>query len=565
MKQIISFFGAMLMLMACSQATEISIIPQPQQVAVQKGCLKVAGLPVNIGQSEQMDERVEWLAEELAERLSLVTGKSSEVDNDEPGICLVENTSLAPEHYTLTVEPKRKSIVIEASDYNGLFNGVQTLYQLLPPEVYGDKARSDVKWVVPAVAIQDGPRFSYRGMHMDPCRHFWTVEETKRYIDVMAMHKMNRLHWHLTEDQGWRIEIKKYPKLTEIGSVRKSTIIGSLWENLEYEKEHGQMKEDGIPYGGFYTQDEAREIVAYAWNRGITVIPEIDLPGHMLGALAAYPELGCTGGPYEVWTRWGVSDEVLCPGKEAMFTFLEGVFDELMEIFPSEYMHIGGDECPKTAWEKCPACQRRIKTLGLKSDAKGTKEQKLQNYVTSRLQDYLAKHGRKIIGWDEILEGELAPGATVMSWRGAEGGVAAAKAGFDAIMTPNTYCYFDYYQSDKPELEPLAIGGCLPLEKVYSCDPFEGIPEDCQHHILGVQANLWTEYISTTEYLEYMLLPRMDALSEVQWCAPEVKDYNQFLGRVEKMFKAYDVLGYTYSRVAFGEPGMKGVPGGSAK
>lgn len=563
MKKILSLFGAMFMVLACCEAPEISIIPQPRQVEAQRGCVKVAGLPVNISQSREMDTRVEWLGGELAARLSLVTGKPSALAEEGAGICFVQNASLPAENYVLTVDSKRKSIDIQASDYNGLFNGVQTLLQLLPPEVYGDKACPGVKWVAPAVTIEDGPRFSYRGMHLDPCRHFWSVEETKRYIDVMAMHKLNRMHWHLTEDQGWRIEIKKYPKLTEIGSMRKSTIIGALNENLEYEKEHGHMREDNIPYGGFYTQEQARDIVDYAWKRGITIIPEIDLPGHMLGALAAYPELGCTGGPYEVWTRWGVSEDVLCPGKEAMFTFLEDVFTELMDMFPSEYMHIGGDECPKTAWEKCPACQKRIKALGLKTDAKATKEQRLQNYVTSRLQHFIAQHGRKIIGWDEILEGELEPGATVMSWRGAEGGIAAANAGFDAIMTPNTYCYFDYYQSDKPELEPLSIGGCLPLEKVYSFNPVEGIPEEAWGHILGAQANLWTEYISTPAYLEYMLLPRLDALSEVQWCDPATKDYNAFLTRTEKMFKAYDVLGYTYSRVAFGVPGMPGAEGGS--
>ena len=471
------------------------------------------------------------------------------------GVYFAFNSALADEAYKLDVTSK--GIRIEASSFNGFFYGIQTLKQLLPKEIYASWKVSGIKWNAPAVSIDDAPRFAYRGMHMDPCRHFWSVDEVKKYIDVMAMHKLNRLHWHLTEDQGWRIEIKKYPLLTEVGSIRKSTIIGGLNDNFAYEKEHGHMNEDGIPYGGFYTQDEAREIVAYAWERGITVIPEVDLPGHMLGALAGYPELGCTGGPYEVWTRWGVSEDVLCPGKEAMFTFLEGVFDELMDIFPSEYMHIGGDECPKVAWEKCPNCQKRIKALGLVSDDKGTKEQKLQNYVTSRLQAYLGKHGRKIIGWDEILEGEIAPGATVMSWRGAQGGIAAANAGFDAIMTPNTHFYFDYYQSDKPETEPFAIGGCLPLEKVYEYEPFEGIPEEARHHILGLQANLWTEYISTNEYLEYMLLPRLDALSEDQWCQSEVKDIERFKADLtSRMFPVYDLLGYTYCRTAFGQPGL---------
>ena len=566
MKKILSFAILAVLLAGCSPKAEISVIPEPAKVDLTSGWLAVAGLDVNIDAAKAVDERVEWLAAELSGRLSLVTGKESSVAEGAAGISFISDETLPAENYVLAVDPKAASITIGASDYNGFFYGVQTLLQLLPAEVFGSETRTDVAWKVPGVEIQDGPAFGYRGLHMDPCRHFWTIEETKRYIDVMALHKLNRLHWHLTEDQGWRIEIKKYPLLTEIGSIRKGTIVGPLWANLEYEKEHGQMKDDGIPYGGFYTQEEAREVVDYAWKRGITVIPEIDLPGHMLGALAAYPHLGCTGGPYEVWTRWGVSDEVLCPGKEDMFVFLQDVFDELIDIFPSEYIHIGGDECPKTAWEKCPACQKRIKALGLVTDEKATKEQRLQNYVTSRLQKYIASKGRRIIGWDEILEGDLEPGATVMSWRGTEGGIAAANAGFDAIMAPNSSFYFDYYQSDKPELEPLAIGGCLPLETVYQYNPYESIPEDAKAHILGVQANLWTEYISTPEYLEYMLLPRLDALSEVQWADPSTRDYDRFLGKIDgKMFKIYDQMGYTYSRVAFGEPGMAGVPGGSAR
>ena len=306
---------------------------------------------------------------------------------------------------------------------------------------------------------------------------------------------------------------------------------------------------DGVRYGGYYTQEQLKEVVAYAASLGITVIPEIDLPGHMLGALAAYPELGCTGGPYEVWTRWGISDQVLCPGKEAMFTFLEDVFTELMEIFPSEYIHIGGDECPKTEWEKCPDCQARIKALGIKADDKHTAEQYLQSYVTARVQKFLNDHGRKIIGWDEILEGELAPGATVMSWRGVKGGVQASALGFDVIMTPNTYCYFDYYQSEDKEKEPLAIGGNLPIEKVYGYEPFDGLDASQQKHILGVQANLWTEYIATPEYLEYMLLPRMAALSEIQWCKSSDKDFDRFASSMKaESFKIYDILGYNYRK-----------------
>ena len=304
---------------------------------------------------------------------------------------------------------------------------------------------------------------------------------------------------------------------------------------------------DGVRYGGYYTQEQMRDIVAYAESLGITVIPEIDLPGHMMGALAAYPHLGCTGGPYEVWTRWGISDQVLCPGKEDMFKFLEDVFTELMDIFPSEYIHIGGDECPKSEWEKCPECQARIKELGIKATKGHTAEQYLQNYVTARVQKFLNDHGRKIIGWDEILEGDLAKGATVMSWRGVKGGIQASSMGFDVIMTPNTYCYFDYYQSQDMEKEPFGIGGDLPLEKVYGYEPLEGLDAEQQKHILGVQANLWTEYIATPEHLEYMLLPRLDALSEIQWCDPSRKDVERLKTALkDNLFKIYDTMGYNY-------------------
>ncbi|MBR6246455.1 MAG: beta-N-acetylhexosaminidase [Bacteroidales bacterium] len=544
-------------LVSCAKKVEISIIPQPASIEAGTGVYALDDDEIYIQPGIDPDGRLTKAVKEFAAQLGKVSEKDFEID-DEPdgeGFSFILEKSLAPESYELVSD--KKGVTVKASDFNGFFYAIQTLKQLLPVEFFGDKSAPGVKWVIPAVTIKDAPRFAYRGMHLDPCRHFWSVEETKKYLDVMALHKLNRLHWHITEDQGWRIEIKKYPLLTEIGSVRKGTIVGGLNANLEFEKEHGYMETDGIPYGGFYTQEQAREIVQYAWDRGITVIPEIDLPGHMLGALAAYPQLGCTGGPYEVWTRWGVSEDVLCPGKDAMFTFLEDVFSELIDIFPSEYIHIGGDECPKTAWQKCPACQKRIKALGLVSDDKATKEQRLQNYVTARVQKFLSDRGRKIIGWDEILEGELAPGATVMSWRGTEGGIAAAGAGFDAIMTPNTYCYFDYYQSDKPETEPFAIGGCLPLDKVYSYDPVEGIPAEAQSHILGAQANMWTEYISETDHLEYMLLPRLDALSEVQWCAPEQKDYSKLLCKLQgKMFPIYDLLGYTYCRTAFGQPGL---------
>lgn len=358
---------------------------------------------------------------------------------------------------------------------------------------------------------------------------------------MMALHNMNRLHWHLSEDQGWRIEIKGYPKLTEIGSQRKETVIG-----------RNSGKYDGKPYGGFYTQEEAKDIVAYAAERYVTVIPEIDLPGHMQAALAAYPELGCTGGPYEVWPMWGVSDNVLCAGEDATLRFIDGVLTEIMEIFPSKLIHVGGDECPKTKWETCPKCQARIKQLGLKSDGKHTKEEKLQSFIINHAEKFLNDHGRQIIGWDEILEGGLAPNATVMSWRGEVGGIEAAKQKHDVIMTPNTYLYFDYYQSQDIANEPFAIGGYLPVDRVYSYEPLpaELTPAE-QKYIIGVQANLWTEYIPTFSHAQYMVLPRWAALSEVQWTMPEKKNYTDFLIRLPRLINWYEAEGYNYAKHVF--------------
>jgi hexosaminidase len=317
------------------------------------------------------------------------------------------------------------------------------------------------------------------------------------------------MHWHLSEDQGWRMEIKKYPKLTEIGSKRKETVIG-----------HNSGEYDNTPYEGFYTQEQIKDIIEYAQKKYITIVPEIDLPGHQIAALASYPELGCTGGPYEVWTKWGVSDDVICAGNDNAIQFLKDVLEEVMEVFPSEYIHIGGDECPKTRWKDCPKCQARIRKEGIKGDDKHSAEDYLQSYVTKEIEKFVESKGRHIIGWDEILEGELAPNATVMSWRGVSGGIEAAKKEHNVIMSPNTYLYFDYYQSKDTEHEPIAIGGYLPLEKVYSFEPTEGIPEEYKKYIVGVQANVWTEYISTFSKVEYMTLPRLAALAEVQWCAP---------------------------------------------
>ena len=529
---------------ACStqkQPQPFSVIPMPNDVTLSEGSLNVAGALISY--SEGWDARAVKAINAFKESLQTVTGKAC----DGKGGTMVSfyiNPNMGAEEYALNVNDK--GVTVEASAFGGLFYGIQTLKQMLPAAIYGaTKAKAD--WVLPYVSILDAPRFDYRGIHLDACRHFWTLEETKRYIDIAAAYKVNRLHWHLTEDQGWRMEIKKYPKLTEVGAWRNGTCIGKDFDS-----------NDGIRYGGFYTQDELREIVSYAADRNIVVIPEVDLPGHMVAALAAYPELGCTGGPYEVWTRWGVADDVLCVGKEETFTFLEDVLTEVMDIFPSEYIHIGGDECPKVRWAGCPRCQARIKELGLKAHGNISAEQELQCYVTARIQKFLNEHGRKIIGWDEILEGDLAPGATIMSWRGTEGGIQAARRGFDAIMTPNSHLYIDYYQSQERDKEPLCIGSLVTVPKVYSYEPYEGMAEGTEDHILGVQANLWTEYIDTPEFLEYMLLPRLCALSEVQWCNPDRKDYARFDAALDHTFEMLDVMGYTYAKHVRGIIGLPG-------
>lgn len=548
MKKVINIIALALLFVSCSMKakeseTTINVIPYPQSVEVGKGTFKGAGANFNCDQA--IDAKSQEIIKEFADKITFVSGRICSYATPVglakdcakvKGFIFLKDANLAEEEYSIDIT--KANCIVRASSYNGFLYAIQTLKQLTSVNIFGNEPNPAEKFIFPCVKIQDKPRFGYRGMHLDCSRHFFSVEEVKKYLDIMALYKLNRFHWHLTDDQGWRVEIKKYPRLTEIGAFRNGTVIKKDWGS-----------NDGVRYGGYYTQEQMKDIVAYAGKLGIVVIPEIDLPGHMMGVLAGYPELGCTGGPYEVWTRWGISEQVLCPGKEAMFSFLEDVFTELMDIFPSEYIHIGGDECPKTEWEKCPACQARIKQLGIKADGHHSAEQFLQSYVTARVQKFLNDHGRRIIGWDEVLEGELAEGATVMSWRGTEGGIKASAMGFDVIMTPNTYCYFDYYQSEDQDKEPFGIGGFLPWDKVYSYEPLEGLNDSQQKHILGVQANLWTEYVATPEHLEYMLLPRMNALSEVQWCVPENKDIERFKAAMEaESFKIFDILGYNYRK-----------------
>lgn len=449
-------------------------------------------------------------------------------------IVLAVDTLIAGEEaYALKVDKNR--ILIEGGSPKGVFYGIQTLRKAVPAETENCASVN-----VPSVKIVDAPRFGYRGMMLDVGRYWFPVDFVKKFIDALALHNMNVFHWHLTEDQGWRIQIDKYPKLTTVGSVRRETMIGKDWDAF-----------DGTPCGGFYTKDEIREVVKYAADRNITVIPEIDLPGHMMAALASYPELGCTGGPYEVATSWGIKPDVLCVGNEKTFEFLEDVFDEVMELFPSEYIHVGGDEVPRDRWRECPKCQARIRNEGLSSDSKYSAEDRLQSYCMARIEKYLNSKGRRIIGWEEILKGDVAPNATVMSWRGVASGLEAARLGHDVIRSPCQYMYFDYYQTDDIENEPLAIGGCVTLDTVYNFEPElpEMTPEQ-YGHVIGVQANLWTEYISTPEYAEYMMLPRMAALSEVQWTQPDNKDWNSLVARLESLVKFYERDGYNYRAIS---------------
>ena len=476
-------------------------------------------------------------AEHLQGYIRLLTGhelRIKESDEDKNAINLnIDQVVNNPEGYQLTVTPEK--ININAPTSAGVFYGIQTLRKSIPAN---EKGKYDV--VFPSVNITDYPRFAYRGAHFDVVRHFFPADSVKKFIDLLALHNINRLHWHISDDQGWRVEIKKYPRLIEIGSKRPNTVIG-----------HNTDEYDTIPVEGYFTQDQIKDIIQYAADRHITIIPEIDLPGHMVAALTAYPDLGCTGGPYEVWNRWGVSEDLLCAGNDSVYLFIDGVLDEISDLFPSEYIHIGGDECPKVRWEECVKCQTRIKELGLKSDSESTKEEKLQSHVMKHAEDFLASKGKKVIGWDEILEGGVSENATIMSWRGDAGGIAAARKGNDVIMTPNNYMYFDYYQTRDVDNEPIAIGGYVPLEKVYGYEPVPDsfTPEEAAH-IKGVQANLWTEYIKDFPQAIYMELPRMAALSEVQWTEGN-KDYDKFMKRLPSILAHYQLNGYPYSIRAY--------------
>lgn len=521
---------------ACSEKrtlnSDYEIIPKPLDVNCKGDAsflLKDGVAVIYPENNRKMQDNAEFLVDYVEKQtgVKLTSHAGMPVDG---AICLTLDLSDDnAEAYKLIVNDKR--VCISGASEAGVFYGIQTLRKSLP-------VAQDINVNLSAVEIYDKPRFAYRGAMLDVARHFYTVDEVKTFIDMLALHNINRFHWHLTDDQGWRIEIKKYPKLMSVASERKETVVGRWYSGIY----------DGKPYGGYYTQDELRDVIDYAAKRHITIIPEVDLPGHMQAALTAYPELGCTGGPYEVRTIWGVSQDVLCVGNDFTLQFVKDVLSEVADIFPSEYIHIGGDECPKVRWEKCPKCQERIKSLGLKSDAKHTKEQRLQSYMIQEAAKYLKEKGKRIIGWTEIQEGGLVPDATLMSWIGESGGIEAAHQHHDVIMTPNTYLYFDYYQSKKVEDEPLAIGGYLPIEKTYNYEPMpKELTEEEQQYIKGVQANLWTEYIPVFSQVQYMVLPRLGAAAEVQWTDPSKKDYKDFLRRVPHLVAVYDCYGWNYA------------------
>lgn len=501
---------------------QYNIVPLPQSITLQKGEPFTLDATVQILAPAALKQEAEFLQAYLRDLVGVDFPLAQKRDKK---VCYIELAVspkvTAKEGYVLTVS--KKGVTIQGGSAAGVFYGIQTLRKSFA----STSAESLLQmFQLPAAIITDAPRFSWRGMHLDCSRHFYSIQFVKKFIDLLALHNMNVFHWHLTDDQGWRIEIKKWPKLTTVGSQRSGTIIGT-----------NSDLDDGIPYGGYYTQAEAREIVAYAAERHITVVPEIDMPGHMLAALASYPELGCTGGPYQVGHYWGVYKDVLCVGNERVYQFVEDVLTEVMDIFPSEVIHIGGDETPTAKWEQCPKCQ----ALGLPKD-------KIQARFTQRVFDFLTAHHRRALGWDEILDG-CPQDAMIMSWRGSAPGAKAATEGHDVVMTPTTHCYFDYQQVEDRQFEPSRCGGFIPVEKVYALDPVpESFSVEARSHILGAQANLWTEYITTESMLEYQALPRMSALAEVQWTQPERKDYEAFKERLTSLTSLFEYYHYTYCK-----------------
>lgn len=566
---LITAFWLQLVSGLCQSTDRYTIIPRPAQLEPRVGEFIVSQHTTVMAPFAQA--ALKAIAEQFTQRINRSSGISLVVRNldkapqsgQNPGANLIQfipshDTSMGDEGYHLDVTPQL--VTIEAATPKGFFYAVQTLYQLLPPAMLGKGSESKgvgtlpgltlaYALPIPACRIQDKPRYSYRGMSLDVGRHFFSVAFIKKYLDLMALHKFNNFHWHLTDDQGWRIEIKKYPKLTQIGSRRSETILGHY-------DDFDPQEFDGKPYGGFYTQDEIRDVVHYAAMHYINVVPEIEMPGHALAALAAYPELACAPGPYQVATKWGVFEDVFCP-TEKTFSFLQDVLTEVMDLFPGKYIHIGGDECPKAAWRKSAFCQQLMKREKLKN------ENQLQSYFITRIDKFVTSKGRRIIGWDEILEGGLSPNATVMSWRSVKGGIQSARQHHDVIMTPGQFCYFDHYQGD-PAQEPTAFGSYLPLEKVYSYDPTPASLSPTEAtHILGAQGNIWTEYIKTPDQAEYMIWPRAAAMAEVAWTPLPQKNYDDFTRRLATHFERLANLDVNYARTIYDAiPSGKPTPDG---
>lgn len=532
---------AVVLFTACRPAATVKgnldVIPQPQEIVLARDTT-----PFIIDRSTTIvypatNEKMHRTADFLATFIKEMTGTEVRVSDKEKSsnaiILAVDSTMGHPEGYKLQITPEK--VLLTGGSEAGVFYGIQTIHKALPILKDGKVAAA-----LPAGTVTDFPRFRYRGFMIDIGRHFFPVSYLKQMIDLMALHNINYFHWHLTEDQGWRIEIKKYPKLTEIGSKRDSTIID--WETKKF---------DGKPHSGFYTQDEAREIVRYAADRFITVVPEIDLPGHTTAALASYPELGCTGGPYKVLCSFGVFPDVLCAGNDQTLQFTKDVLDEIMDIFPSEYIHIGGDECPKSRWEKCPKCQAKIKELGIKALPKHSKENQLQTYFMSELEKEINAHGRRMLGWDEVLEGGLTPNSTIMSWRGIQGGIEAARQHHDVIMTPIQRLYFSNPRINK-------MTGFEWMNRVYNFEPVPAELTDAEKKfVIGTQGCIWTEWTADSTKMEWQILPRMAALSEIQWTLPEHKNFERFMERLPEMLKIYSSLDYGYREDVFAADTLK--------
>ena len=536
MKKLIIFLLALSALApAKAESSRYGIIPAPKAIVPAEGAFTLKNTTVLV--VEARDTLFLEVAGDFAAQVALTTGYKllPGTADSRSRIVLRQTAGLGDEAYRLTVAPDE--VLVEASSAHGAFYGIQTLCQLLPAAIYGDTRAKGVRWQAPCCRIEDEPHFPYRGMMLDVGRYFMPKETVKKFIDLMAMHKLNRLQWHLTEDQGWRIEIRKYPELTRRGAWRDRSDLRPA--------EDGRPEKDPQPYGGYYTRQQVREIVRYAADRFIEIVPEIEMPGHGLAALTSYPWLGCTGGPYSVWTHWGISDDVYCAGKETTFEFVEEVLSEVLDLFPSKLIHIGGDECPKSRWKACPHCQRRIREEGLKD------EYELQSYFIRRIERWMHTRGREIIGWDEILQGGVSKTAIIMSWNGKEPGIKAARQGNPVIMVPKWHCYFDYSQTSDPDrYEPLGNPRYVPVRQVYRLEPCDQLALPDQKRIMGVQCNLWTEYIGDIGHAQHMVLPRMAALSEIGW-ACDRKDYNDFVRRVPALVRIYEAEGYRYAPYLF--------------